>query len=87
MTPTAQRIKDLFPLVPDRGRPREWHSPEYVLYGRRQYRGKMQYVAGYSHSRYGSHFMTGRVYDRILGWGNTQDRAIAMMRQKLQKGE
>lgn len=47
----------------------------------------MRYVAGYGHSRIYAHHMTGLVYDRVLGYGATQEAAIDMMRARLAKGE
>lgn len=70
----------LFSLVPVR---QGWQGPKGAVYGRRQYRGKERYVAGYSHSRIGAHHFNGIVYDRILGYGETQEAAIAMMQNKL----
>jgi len=78
---TRENITALFPLVP---KIKGWTFPKYVICGRQQYRGKLRYVAGYSHFRMYSHHMSGRVYDRILGYGETQDEAIAMMRKKLE---
>ena len=75
-----QEIKDLFPLVPKR---EGWRSPEFVVSGRRLYRGRDQFVAGYGHSRMYAHHMSGTVTDRVVGWGGTQDAAIAMMKKKL----
>ena len=80
MNPANQQIKDWFSVVPDRD---GWERPKYAVYGKRKYRGKVRYIAGYSHSRLYAHFMTGSVTERILGYGDTQDEAIAMMRRKL----
>jgi len=76
------QIKALFALVPKR---EGWCRPEYVVDGTRNYRGKRRFVAGYSHSRLYSHHASGLCYDRILGYGDTQDEAIAMMERKLKK--
>ena len=78
-----EKIKALFPLIPNR---EGWRSAKFVVDGRRVYRGKLRYVAGYAHSRIGSHHMSGLCYDRIIGYGDTQDAAIEMMRAKLSKG-
>lgn len=57
--------------------------PEGVVAEYRDYRGKRRYVVGYWHSRLGAHHMSGRTYERILGYGDTPEDAIAMMRRKL----
>lgn len=79
-----EEIRAMFDLVP---RQAGWKHPEFVIAGRREYRGKMRWVAGYSRSRLHAHHASGRVYDRILGWGDTQEEAIAMMRRKLKPRE
>lgn len=76
-----EAIKAMFALVPPAN---GWRRPEWVKFGQRRYRGKRQFVAGYSHSRIGAHHFSGRSYDRILGWGETQEAAINMMRRKLE---
>lgn len=81
INPTYEAIKALFHLVPKR---EGWYAPKYVEYGIRDYRGKRRYVAGYSYSRVGAHYASGVCYHRIIGYGETQEAAIAMMRQKLE---
>jgi hypothetical protein len=76
-----QQIKELFPKIPSK---QGWKHPEFVVSGKRVYRGRERYVAGYGHSRLYSHHMSGLVYDRVLGYGDTQEAAIAMMRAKLE---
>lgn len=80
MNPTYEQVKALFPLIERR---LGWRSAEWVVIGRRKYRGKERYVAGYSHCRIGAHHFSGIAYDRILGYGDTQQAAIDMMRQRL----
>lgn len=79
-----EQIRALFPLVPLR---KGWRGPEFAVSGRRQYRGKYQYIAGYSHSRMYAHHFSGLCYERILGWGETQQAAIDMMKAKLEGGD
>ena len=76
------RIKALFAEIPEK---QGWRRPEGPIYGRRIYRGKQQFVAGYWHSRSYAHFARGSTYDRILGYGETQDEAIENMRLKIIK--
>lgn len=74
------RIRALFSRVP----PREgWRSPNWPLLAKQRYRGKERWVAGYSHCRNYAHHFSGRVYDRILGYGDTKEAAVAMMAIKL----
>lgn len=80
MTELYAEIKTMLPLIE---RKNGWRAPESVVSGKRQYRGKFRYVAGYGHSRIGAHYASGLVHDRILGWGETQEQAIEMMRKKL----
>src|SRR3990167_7667036 len=70
------RIRALFHLVPEKN---GWKHPQFVVCGQVPYRGKLRFVAGYSHARIGAHHMSGLCYDRILGYGESQDQAIAMM--------
>ena len=74
------QIKALFAMIP---RKPGWKHPEFVVDGRRKYRGKERYVAGYGHSRIGAHHMSGLVYDRVIGYGDTQEVAIADMKRRL----
>ena len=76
-----EEIRSLFDLIPAR---KGWRHPEFVVSGRQRYRGKLRYVAGYGHSRMYAQHMSGSVTHRILGWGDTQEEAIAMMRKKLE---
>lgn len=80
MNPKYEQIKALFPLIERR---LGWRSAEWVVMGRRTYRGKERYVAGYAHCRVGAHHLSGIAYDRIIGYGETQDAAINMMRNRL----
>jgi len=73
------QIRELFPLVSVQP---GWKRPEFVVYGKRLYRGRDRYVAGYGHGRIQSG-RNGAVYDRILGYGDTQEAAIEMMRRRL----
>jgi hypothetical protein len=73
------QIKELFHLCPIK---KGWRRPEFVVLGKRVYRGKVRFVAGYGHGRLYSG-RTGLITDRILGYGETQEGAIAMMRANL----
>lgn len=46
------------------------------------YRGKRQKTVGYSWSRLGSHYASGRVYDVVLGAGETFEEALASAYKK-----
>jgi len=74
------KIKELFHLIP---RKKGWRRAEFVVMGSRDYRGKVRFVAGYGHSRMYASSSKGLVTDRIIGYGDTQDAAIEMMRGKL----
>ena len=52
------------------------------LLWKKLYRGKNQWVAGYSWSRPGSPYY-GMVYDCVLGWGETPERALSDMRERV----
>lgn len=45
-------------------------------FANQMYRGKQQWVVGYSWSKVGANFYSGRVYDAILGWGETFEDAL-----------
>jgi hypothetical protein len=77
---TRDKVAALFPRVPVR---KGWAGPKYPVAERRQYRGKIRYVVGYGHSRLYSHHFSGLVYDRILGYADTLEAALAMMERKL----
>lgn len=77
------QIKALFSKVPKKD---GWRSPEYGVSGMKKFRGKIRYVAGYSHSRMYAHHMHDLCTDRILGYGETQEQAVEMMRKKLSAG-
>jgi hypothetical protein len=77
-------IRAMFPLIKVAD---GWRRPEYVVAGAYEYRGKVQFVAGYANSRTNSHNRNGATYDRILGWGDTQEAAIKKMREKLTRSE
>ena len=76
----SQQIRELFHICPIK---EGWRRPEFVVLGKRKYRGKERYVAGYGHSRIYAHHMSGGVTDRIIGYGETQEAAIADMKSKL----
>ena len=73
------KIKGMFCLVPPK---KGWRRPEFVVMGRTDYKGKVRFVAGYGHGRLYSG-RTGLITDRIIGYGDTQESAIEMMRGKL----
>lgn len=76
----SAEIRSMFgSVVPAPG----WRRPEFVVMGKRKYRGKERYVAGFGHSRMYANSMSGIVTDRILGYGDTQEEAIALMRNRL----
>ena len=81
MNDIHDRIKnELYPLIKAR---KGFTVNKYTVTGKQQYRGKIRYVAGYTESRSGSHYASGLVYDRIMGWGETQEAAFEMMKRKL----
>jgi hypothetical protein len=49
---------------------------------RNDYRGKRRCLVGYSWSKRHSSLSRGRVYDAVLGYGDTFDEALAMMRAR-----
>lgn len=49
----------------------------------RVYRGKYQWVVGYTWSKIGSNPRSGTVYDAVLGWGDTFDAALEKARTKV----
>ena len=75
-----EQIRALFPLIPGK---QGWRRPEFVVFGKRQYRGRKRFVVGYSHSRTFAHHMSGSTTERILGYGDTELEAVAMMRARL----
>lgn len=53
-------------------------------YNVREYRGKWQWVVGYSWSRPYSHHMTGLVYDCVLAWGETFEAAMIRAKKRFE---
>jgi hypothetical protein len=49
----------------------------------RKYRKKNRHIVGYTWTRPYSHHMSGMTYDAVMGYGETWDDAIAMMKAKL----
>ena len=49
---------------------------------RRMYRLKWRFVVGYQWCRPYSHHMSGKVYECIVGWGNSYEEAVAMFMRK-----
>jgi hypothetical protein len=76
----SEIIRGMFPLIPKKP---GWCAAKYTVFAKRNYHGRERYVVGYSHSRIGAHHTSGLCYDRILGYGDTQEQALAMMRKKL----
>lgn len=73
-------ISALFQSIP---RKKGWAAPEFVVMGKRQYLGRERWVAGYGHGRMYSG-RSGLITDRVLGYGESQDDAIAMMRRVIE---
>ena len=57
-----------------------------ALCGIRDYRGKRQWVVGYSWHRPGAHHANGLVYDAILGWGESPELALKKALGRLTAG-
>lgn len=53
-----------------------------AFYGRRKYRGEVRCVVGYDWCRAGAHHANGRVYETILGWGETYEDALLKMHSR-----
>ena len=75
-----QQVKDLCTLAPTKP---GFRSLKYVIFKKRKYRGRERYVAGYSSARLYSHHMSGLTYETILGYGDTPEAAIEMMKNKV----
>lgn len=65
---------------------RRFQHIEGPLVTRMKYRGKEQCVVGYTWTRPQAHSMSGIVNDCVLGWGDTFEQAIEMMRAKVTLG-
>lgn len=69
---------------------KDWKQSDRHILGAvgavRQYRGKEQFVVGYEWCRPGSSPITGRVYETILGYGDSfhvaYDRALAAIAKR-----
>lgn len=48
-----------------------------------KWRGKDTWLAGYTWARLGSHPMTGRVYETVMGRGDSPEAAVEMMQAKV----
>lgn len=49
------------------------------------YRGKARYLIGYSWTRVGAHYAMGRVYDVVLGYGDSFDAALENAKARVRR--
>ncbi len=80
--PRKEQLALVVSLLPQMPSGRRLWAPLVEI---QKYRGKRQYVVGYTWSKPYSHHMSGLVYDCVLGWGETFDAAVERMKKKSPK--
>ena len=82
-------LKDVLPQIPRKSCGRGNYGKTFYrrignpVAERRKYRGKDRCIVGYGWTRPYSHYASGLVYDCIMGYGETFEEAIAMMKRKV----
>ena len=88
-TQAYNAVKALLPKIPKTTCGRSaygqilYRSIDFVLVRRRKYRGKERCIVGYSWTRPYSNSMSGMTYEAVMGYGDTWEEAIEMMKRKI----